>query len=84
MPVEAVTLWNHIQAGDLDEAMRLWATTLPVNAFIWDNPYEAEYITSVKTAVGMRFEDLGPSRRPMLPLTGTAAAELRGAIACLV
>lgn len=83
MPAEAVALWNHIQAGELVEAMALWETMRPVNSFVWENSHEADYITSVKTAVAMRFEDLGPSRRPQLPLTPAAHAELGEAVARL-
>lgn len=78
MPVEAVALYDLIGAERVAEALDLWRTKMfPFNSFIWDNRYEAEYITSVKAAASLRWGNLGPSRLPQLPLTAEALAALK-------
>jgi 4-hydroxy-tetrahydrodipicolinate synthase len=84
MPRECVSLYDLIIAGDVSAAMQLWTEKmLPFNSYVWDNPHEAEYITTVKTAAGLRFGDLGPSRLPQLPLLPAAMAAVTNAIAPL-
>ena len=84
MPRECVELFDLITAGDVPAAMQLWTEKmLPFNSYVWDNPHEAEYITAVKTATGLRFGDIGPSRLPQLPLLPEAIAAVKQAIAPL-
>lgn len=61
-PHECVQLWRHLKAGETAQALELWTEQLyPFNRFVWDNPFDADYITSVKTAASIRW---GPRAKP--------------------
>lgn len=84
MPRECVALYELITTHDVQGAMNLWNDKMfPLNSYIWDNPHEAEYITSVKTATSLRFGDMGPSRLPQLPLVSEAVEAVSAVVARL-
>jgi 4-hydroxy-tetrahydrodipicolinate synthase len=84
MPHECVALYNLFTAGQHDAAFELWRTKMfPFNSYVWENPHDAEYITTVKTAASMRFGDLGPVREPQLPLGDEVVDAIAATIAVL-
>ena len=73
MPREAVSLFELVcEKGDLAAAGRLWDGMFPVCDFVENSPYAP----AVKAALGLVGLDVGPPRRPALPLSGAERAEL--------
>jgi len=83
MPHEAVRLHDLLRAGDHAAALDLWRAMLPANLFFWENGYGTEYNVAVKTAARLVGRDLGPCRKPSLPMTGPARMALQMALARL-
>ena len=83
MPQECVQLWDHIQAGNHDEAIALWDLMLPSNLFFWENGYGAEYNTTVKAATNMVGRAVGPCRLPVQPMSADGLAAVRDALSTL-
>lgn len=83
MPQECVRLWDLIQAGDLAGALDLWSQMLPANLFFWDNKFDAEYNSAIKTATTMVGRPVGPCRRPVLPMTRQGRVALQTALSAL-
>lgn len=84
MPHESVELFDLLNDQRHTEAMALWKTKMfPFNSYVWNNPDDAEYITTVKTAASMRFGDLGPVRLPQLPVSDAARTAIAATIAPL-
>ena len=83
MPHECVKLYDLITAGQHAEALELWALMSPLNSFLWDNDFDVEYLVGAKTAANMVGRNLGPNRRPQLPVTGDARVALEAALSTL-
>jgi len=75
MPGEAVRLFELVcEKGDLSGARDLWDRIFPVCDFVENSPYAS----AVKAALGLTGLDVGPPRRPALPLQPHERAELAG------
>ena len=73
LPREAVRLFNLVsEKRDLVQARELWDKIFPICLFLENEGYTA----SVKAALGLVGLDMGPPRRPTLPLTQEKRAEL--------
>jgi len=73
IPRQAVQLYELVcQAGDLVKACELWEKIFPICAFLEDHNYGA----SVKAALELVGLDMGPARRPALPLGPEKLADL--------
>ena len=83
MPHECVRLWNLVQAGDYESVIELWAKMLPANLFFWENNVDAEYNSAIKTATTMVGREVGPCRRPVLPMTRQGRLALQTALSAL-
>ena len=79
MPKEAVALYDLVSEGNVAAAHRLWQRLLPANLFFWSHVYNA----AVKAATNLRINQVGPCRKPVLPLTEAEAQELAKALASL-
>jgi 4-hydroxy-tetrahydrodipicolinate synthase len=73
MPKEAVTLYNYMTSGKIEEARELWARMFPANLFFWTHVYNA----SVKAATNLSGRKVGPCRKPVQPLTQKEMNELK-------
>jgi 4-hydroxy-tetrahydrodipicolinate synthase len=73
MPVEAVKLFELVDAGDLTGAMALWAKMIPSLLYIW----QGNYIAKVKAASAIRGFAGGGVRAPLTPLPADQLAELK-------
>ncbi len=76
MPLEAVELYELVQAGELSKAAQLWKRMLPANLFFWSHPYNP----SVKAATNIRTGSVGICRKPVMPLTTSDMAALEAAL----
>ncbi len=83
IPHECVQLYELIAAGKLGEALELWKLMEPLNSFLWDNDFGVEYLVGAKTAANMVGRNLGPNRKPQLPVTGDARVALQAAMSPL-
>ncbi|MGI9596833.1 MAG: dihydrodipicolinate synthase family protein [Acidimicrobiales bacterium] len=83
MPHECVELIGHIEAGRLAEALELWQLMWPVNAFMWENEFDVGFLPGVKTATQMIGRQMGPVRRPQMPVTGAARLAIEAALSVL-
>ncbi|HAQ22083.1 MAG TPA: dihydrodipicolinate synthase family protein [Acidimicrobiaceae bacterium] len=83
MPHECVSLWDHVTSGRHADAIALWRRMLPANLYFWDNPHGAEYNSAVKTATNMVGRQVGPCRRPVLPMTHQGRVALQAALSIL-
>jgi len=73
LPREAVRLFELVcEDGDLAAARALWDGVFPVCDLIENNPYAS----GVKAALELIGMDMGPTRRPALPLAPQLRAEL--------
>lgn len=73
MPSQAVKLYSLVcEKGDLVAARKLWETIFPLCDFAERNTYAS----SVKAALQLVGLDIGPPRRPALPLPSDKVAEL--------
>ena len=73
MPRQAVQLYELVsEQGDLTKALELWVKIFPICSFLENNNYAA----SVKTALTLVDLDMGPARRPALPLNPQQRADL--------
>ncbi len=83
MPEECVALWRLIKAGEHDAALQLWSRMLPANMFFWENNVDAEYNSAVKVATNMVGRNVGPCRRPVMPMTRQGRVALQTALSPL-
>ena len=83
MPHECVRLYELINSGQLSEALELWKLMEPLNSFLWDNDFGVEYLVGAKTAANMVGRNLGPNRKPQLPVTGEARVALQAVMSPL-
>lgn len=83
MPHECVQLVEHIDAGRIAEALELWKLMWPVNAFMWENEFDVGFLPGVKTATEMIGRQVGPVRRPQMPVTGAARLAIEAAVSVL-
>jgi dihydrodipicolinate synthase/N-acetylneuraminate lyase len=83
MPHECVQLFELLDAGHHAEAPELWQLMLPTNMFLWENNHGVEYLVGAKTGANMMGRNLGPNRRPQLPMTGDARVALGTAMSTL-
>ncbi len=83
MPHECVALYDHINAGRHAEGLELWAKMHPTNAFLWENDFDVEYLVGAKTGANMLGRNLGPNRRPQMPMTADARVALQTAMSTL-
>lgn len=79
LPREAVTLFNLVKNGELQEANTLWQKILPSQLFLWSHVYNS----AVKAAANLRGFTLGDCRMPVQPLDAKLTAELKAALAPL-
>ncbi len=79
IPKQAVTVFEAVSNGRLDEALALWQRIYAVNDFIWNNPFNP----AVKALGNSLGHDLRDCRRPVQPLTTNEIAALEVAIADL-
>jgi len=79
MPHEAVTLYNHVAAGEHSEAMALWQKMLPSLLHIWTH----DYMQCVIAAAHHRGYGLGNVRRPLRQIDDTAKAAMIATLALL-
>ena len=83
MPHECVQLVELIDAGKWDEALALWALMWPTNAFMWENELDVGFLPGVKTATEMIGRQMGPLRRPQMPVTGSGRLAIEAALSTL-
>lgn len=83
MPHECVQLAEHIAAGRLDQALALWQLMWPINAFMWENELDVGFLPGVKTATEMVGRQMGPVRRPQMPVTGAARLAIEAGLSAL-
>lgn len=83
MPHECVQLVERIEAGQVAEALELWSLMWPTNAFMWENEFDVGFLPGVKTATEMVGRQMGPVRRPQMPVTGAARLAIEAALSTL-
>lgn len=83
MPHEAVMLVEHIDAGRIDEALALWRHMWPINAFMWENDMDVGFLPGVKTATEMIGRQMGPLRRPQMPVSAAARLAIEAGLSHL-
>ncbi len=83
MPHEAVQLVEHIEAGRLPDALELWKAMWPINAFMWENELDVGFLPGVKAATEMVGRQMGPVRRPQMPVTGAARLAIEAGLSTL-
>ncbi len=83
MPHECVQLVEHIEDGRLAEALELWQDMWPINAFMWENELDVGFLPGVKTATEMIGRQMGPVRRPQMPVTGSARLAIEAGLSTL-
>jgi 4-hydroxy-tetrahydrodipicolinate synthase len=83
MPHECVQLVDHIDAGRYAEALALWPSMWPINAFMWENELDVGFLPGVKTATEMIGRPMGPVRRPQMPVTGAARLAIEAGLSTL-
>lgn len=83
MPHECVQLVEHLDAGRLAEAFELWKAMWPINAFMWENELEVGFLPGVKAATEMVGRQMGPARRPQMPVTGEARLAIEAGLSAL-
>jgi len=76
MPKESVKLYDLVQAGKLMEARDLWRCMFPANLFFVKHVYNV----SVKAATNLSGREVGPPRKPQMPLTASEMKELEAAM----
>jgi 4-hydroxy-tetrahydrodipicolinate synthase len=76
MPKESVELYNLVQANKLAEARDLWKRMFPANLFFVSHPYNP----SIKAATNLSGRNVGPCRKPQMPLTKAEMKELKKAL----
>jgi 4-hydroxy-tetrahydrodipicolinate synthase len=76
MPKESVKLYDLVQAGKLVEARDLWKRMFPANLFFVSHVYNV----SVKAATNLSGREVGPPRKPQMPLTASEMKELEAAM----
>ena len=79
MPIEAVKLFELVEAGKITEAMALWAKMIPSLLYIW----QGNYIAKVKAASTIRGFAGGGVRAPLTPLPADQLAELKTRLTAL-
>ncbi len=73
MPRQTVELYSLVcETGDLVAGRALWEKMFPLCDFVDSHPYAS----SVKAALELTGFEVGPARRPALPLSGEQRAEL--------
>ncbi len=83
MPHEAVLLVEHIKAGRLDDALALWKLMWPINAFMWENDMDVGFLPGVKAATEMVGRQMGPVRRPQMPISSAARLAIEAGLSHL-
>lgn len=83
MPHEAVMLVEHIDNGQLDEALALWRQMWPINAFMWENDMDVGFLPGVKAATEMVGRQMGPVRRPQMPVSAAARLAIEAGLSHL-
>lgn len=83
MPHECVKLIELIDAGRWPEALELWQLMWPTNAFMWENELDIGFLPGVKTATEMIGRQMGPLRRPQMPVTGAGRLAIEAALSTL-
>jgi 4-hydroxy-tetrahydrodipicolinate synthase len=83
MPHECVQLVEHLDAGRLAEAIELWKVMWPINAFMWENELGVGFLPGVKAATEMVGRQMGPARRPQMPVTGAARLAIEAGLSAL-
>jgi len=83
MPHECVQLVELLDAGKHAEALDLWSLMWPVCAFMWENELDVGFLPGVKTATEMVGRQMGPLRRPQMPVTGAGRLAIEAALSSL-
>jgi 4-hydroxy-tetrahydrodipicolinate synthase len=76
LPKHSVALWNAVQEGDLNEALRLHEQMLPV----WRAVGTADMSARVKTALALQGRPAGIPRHPILPVSAGVRDEIAFAL----
>lgn len=86
MPRHSVQLWDLVQIGDIQAALKHWYTILPlvnITSFTWvlDRPEERpDFIQVYKAALRKMGRPAGDCRQPLLPLPDDELAVLHGLV----
>ena len=83
MPHECVQLVELIDAGEWAKALELWRLMWPTNAFMWENELDVGFLPGVKTATEMVGRQMGPLRRPQMPVTGSGRLAIEAVLSTL-
>jgi 4-hydroxy-tetrahydrodipicolinate synthase len=76
LPKHSVALWNAVQEGDLNEALRLHEQMLPV----WRAVGTTDMSARVKTALALQGRPAGIPRHPILPVSAGVRDEIAFAL----
>lgn len=76
MPRECVKLYDLVTTAKYEEAKTLWMKMFPANLFFWGHIYNA----AIKAATNLCGREVGPCRKPTLPLTDIEMKDLRNAL----
>jgi len=76
---ELVRMYDHLQAGNLTEAARLWKTMQPLSVLLWTAPFNPV----AKAASNLSGRNVGQCRSPVQPLTAAEMAQVEAAYAKL-
>lgn len=76
MPRQCFDLYELVKANRYEEAGLLWKSMFPANHFFWTHVYNA----AIKAATNMCGREVGPCRRPTLPLTQLEIEDLKKAL----
>jgi 4-hydroxy-tetrahydrodipicolinate synthase len=83
MPHECVELVELIAAGEHAKALDLWKLMWPTQAFMWENELDVGFLPGVKAATEMVGRQMGPVRRPQMPVTGSARLAIEACLSTL-
>lgn len=72
IPAELVSVYDAVQAGDVDQARKQWRRVFP----LLDAALSMPYVTAVKHAMETVGQSAGPVREPLLPLSPEQEARI--------
>ena len=76
VPDLAVALWDAVQHGDHHAALELHERILPV----WTAVNHPDMSARIKAAIALRGRNVGPARKPLLPVSDEARREIHTAL----
>lgn len=83
MPHECARLYDLVAAGKLADVLALWDRMKAACLFLWENDFGLDYLSGAKAAARLTGRDMGPTRKPLPPITAPARNALRMALAHL-